>query len=292
MQRCCWVFPHSTAAGGRPILLFYIHSTWTHHHCYATLCFLHWNTSLLLRNMMFLTLEDIFTATQHDVSCTGTHVGATQHDVWGWGVCFWVGWGWGGWGVGWGVGCFRSLHLHASWCYATWCFFHWNTSLLPRNMMFLAQSLLHGCKKELGCSGRNSRDIQPSNYLRAFVHQWNTEEKSLPMTMTFYSNTFFFYKNEKTEFLKVLTNRFACKHLIYNGRHLEWQCIISKKKVNTCAAIEGRCTLPPMAIAIPGVLTSRKGGVWFHCCSFACSFGNCFGCRFGCCFGCCLVPRL
>ena len=57
--------------------------------------------------------------------------------------------------------------------------------LLLRNMMFLAQSLLHGCKKELGCSGRNSRDIQPWNYLRAFVHQWNTEEKNLPMTMTF-----------------------------------------------------------------------------------------------------------
>ena len=29
--------------------------------------------------------------------------------------------------------------------------------------------------KELGRSGRNSRDIQPWNYLRAFVHQWNTE---------------------------------------------------------------------------------------------------------------------
>ncbi len=29
--------------------------------------------------------------------------------------------------------------------------------------------------KELGRSGRNSRDIQPWNYLRACVHQWNTE---------------------------------------------------------------------------------------------------------------------
>ena len=126
----------------------YIHSTWTHHHCYATWCFLHWNTSLLLRDMMFLTLEDIFTATQHDVSCTGTHVGATQHDVWGWGVCFWV-----GWGVGWGgmfpfVALARILmlrnmlslaleHIFTAtqhdvsytrrhlYCYATWCFLHW-----------------------------------------------------------------------------------------------------------------------------------------------------------------------
>ena len=99
--------------------------------------------------------------------------------------------------------CFRSLHLHASWCYATWCFLHWNTtSLLLRNMMFLAQSLLHGCKKELGCSGRNSRDIQTWNYLRAFVHQWNTEEKSLPMTMTFLlkHNFFFFIKTKKQNF--------------------------------------------------------------------------------------------
>ena len=49
-------------------------------------------THLLLRNLMFLTL-------------TRRHVGATQQDVCGWGVCFWVGvgvavgGGWGGWDV-------------------------------------------------------------------------------------------------------------------------------------------------------------------------------------------------
>ena len=69
--------------------------------------------------MMFLTVEDIFTATQHDVSCTGTHLGATQHDVWGWGVCFWVGWEWAflGWGVGWDVSALARI-------------------LMLRNMMF------------------------------------------------------------------------------------------------------------------------------------------------------------
>ena len=60
--------------------------------------------------------------------------------------------------------------------------------------------------------------------------------------MTSSSNAFF-YKNEKTEFRKILTNTFAFRNLIYNGRHFKWQCIISKRKLNTCAAIEGRCTL-------------------------------------------------
>ena len=70
---CCWVFPHPTAGGGRPFLLFW--------------CFLHYNTS---------------TATQPDVSYARRHVGATQQDVCGWVVCFWVGvgWGWVGGGVG------------------------------------------------------------------------------------------------------------------------------------------------------------------------------------------------
>ena len=84
---------------------------------------------MMLRNMMFLAREHIFTATQPDVSYTRRRVGATQQDVCGWGVCFWVGVGW--------VGCFRSLHLHASWCYATWCFLHENTSSRLRTMMFL-----------------------------------------------------------------------------------------------------------------------------------------------------------
>ena len=50
---------------------------------------------LMLRNMLSLALEHIFTATQHDVSYTRRHL----------------------------------------YCYATWCFLHWNTSLLLRNMM-------------------------------------------------------------------------------------------------------------------------------------------------------------
>ena len=41
--------------GRSPIFSFYIRCTWTHLHCYATWCFLHWNTSSLL----FLALEHI-----------------------------------------------------------------------------------------------------------------------------------------------------------------------------------------------------------------------------------------
>ena len=59
----------------------------------------------------FVAHEHIFTATQHDVSCTRTHLGATRHDVEGWGVCSWVGWGWGGWDVS--VRC-TCTHLDAT----------------------------------------------------------------------------------------------------------------------------------------------------------------------------------
>ena len=137
---------------------------------------------------MFLTLEDIFTVTQHDVSCTGTHVGATQHDV--------------------------SCTISAS-------------RMQKRTGVFWQKFQRYSTLELLEsiCTSMEHWREKPSDD-DDFLLKHN-----------------FFYKNEKTEFLKVLTNRFAFKHLIYNGRHLEWQCIISKKKVNTCAAIEGRCTL-------------------------------------------------
>ena len=121
----------------------HLHASW----CYATWCFLHGNTSSLLRNLMFLTLEDV-SVLRHRMSVGGVFV---------------FGWGWGG--VGW-VGCIRSLHLHASWCYATWCFLHGNTSWCyatrwwnlqhsqiharAEYLKILGQSLLHGWKKEFG----------------------------------------------------------------------------------------------------------------------------------------------
>ena len=134
----------------------------------------------LLRNMMFLAREHIFTATQPDVSYTRRHVGATQQDVCGWGVCFWVGGGVGG--------MFPFVALARS-------------SML-RNMMSLTledMSVLCNRMSVGGClflgggwgfwdvSVRctcTHLDIQPWNYLKAFVHQWNTEEKNLLMMMT------------------------------------------------------------------------------------------------------------
>ena len=83
----------------------------------------------------------------------------------GWGL----GGGWGGWDVS--VRC-TCTHLDAT---------QHDVSCTGTHL----GAMQHGDeKKNLGRSGRNSRDIQPWNYLRAFVHQWNTEEKKLPMTMT------------------------------------------------------------------------------------------------------------
>ena len=74
---------------------------------------------LMLRNMLFLALEHIFTATQHDVSYTRRHLycyatlfflhwntSLLLRNMMSGGGLFVFGWG--------GVGCFRSLHLHAS----------------------------------------------------------------------------------------------------------------------------------------------------------------------------------
>ena len=85
-DRCFGVYPYSTAAGGRSFLRFHIRCTWTHLHCYAKWCFLHWNTCRCYATWClgvevgggwgvggmfpFVALAHIFTATQHDVSCT------------------------------------------------------------------------------------------------------------------------------------------------------------------------------------------------------------------------------
>ena len=63
--------------------------TCTHGRCYATSCFLHLHTWLVLRNIMFFALAHMVGATQHHVSCTCTH-----------GRCYAT--SWGGVGVGWG----------------------------------------------------------------------------------------------------------------------------------------------------------------------------------------------
>ena len=189
----------------------------------------------------------------------------------GWVVCF-LG------GVGGGVGCFRSLHLHASWCYATWCFLHWNTSLLLRNMMFLTlEDIFTATQHDVSCTISASRMKKRTWVFWQKFQRYSTLEllESICTSMEhwrekpsdeddFLLKHNFFYKNEKTEFRKILTNRFAFKHLIYNGRHLEWQCIISKKKVNTCAAIEGRCTLVFPAFWISAVISVDEAIVGSH----------------------------
>ena len=161
---------------------------------------LHLNASSLLRNMMFLALkhmsvlcnmmflalEHIFTATQHDVSYTRRHVGAMQHDVWGWGLCFWVGWGWGGWDVSvrytrthvcatqHDVSC-TGTHLH---CYATWCFLHWNTCRCYAAWCFYGSV---GPEVHYWWGEDNRVLRQPGFYIMLFLSMI-TEEKSLPMT--------------------------------------------------------------------------------------------------------------
>ena len=73
----------------------HVSCTCTHGRCYATSCFLHLHTWLVLRNIMFLALAHIVGATQHHVSCTCTH----------------------------------------GWCYATSCFLHLHTWSVQRNIM-------------------------------------------------------------------------------------------------------------------------------------------------------------
>ena len=50
----------------------HVSCTCTHGWCYATSCFLHLHTWLVLRNIMFLALAHMVGATQHHVSCTCT----------------------------------------------------------------------------------------------------------------------------------------------------------------------------------------------------------------------------
>ena len=94
-------------------------------------------------------------------------------------------------------------------CYATWCFFHLHISR---------------------CYATDVRGLGVWQ-----MTYWNIKH--------FLIKRNFFDKNEKTEFRKILTDKFAFTNLIYNGHHFKWQCIISKTKLSTCAAIEGRCTL-------------------------------------------------
>ena len=91
--------------------------TCTHGRCYATSCFLHLHTWLVLRNIMFLALAHhglcygvglgwggvgmitflalahMVGATQHHVSCMHLHTWSVLRNIMGWGG---VGVGWGG----------------------------------------------------------------------------------------------------------------------------------------------------------------------------------------------------
>ena len=146
--------------------------TCTHGRCYATSCFLHLHTWLVLRNIMFLAFAHMVGATQHHVSCTCTH---------GWCYatsCFlhlhtWsvlrniMGWG----GVGVGMITFLALaHMvgatqhHVSctcthvWCYATSCFLHLHTWLVLRNIMFLALAHMVGATQHhVSCTCTHGR---------------------------------------------------------------------------------------------------------------------------------------
>ena len=89
--------------------------TCTHGRCYATSCFLHLHTWLVLRNIMFLALAHMVGATQHHVFCTCTH-----------GRCYAT--SWGGVGVGWGGDDNVPCTCTHGRCYATSCL---------SNMMFL-----------------------------------------------------------------------------------------------------------------------------------------------------------
>ena len=120
--------------------------TCTHGRCYATSCFLHLHTWLVLRNIMFLALAHMVGATQHHVSCTCTH-----------GRCYATSWG--------GVGMITFLALahmvgatqhHVSctcthgWCYAISCFLHLHTWMALRNIMFLALAHMVGATQHHG----------------------------------------------------------------------------------------------------------------------------------------------
>ena len=147
---------------------------------------------MMLRNMMFLAREHIFTATQPDVSYTRRHVGATQHDP-------------------------RTI----------------SASRMKKIIWGVLAEI-----PEIFNLGTTWEHLYINGTLKR-----KTIEKPSDDDDFLIKHNFFWIKTKKTEFRKILTMSVACKHLIYNGRHLEWQCIISKIKLNTCPAIEGRCTL-------------------------------------------------
>ena len=139
----------------------HVSCTCTHGWCYATSCFLHLHTWLVLRNIMFLALAHMVGATQHhgvgwggddNVLCTCTH------------------------GRSYATSCFLHLHTwlvlhnimffalahmvgptqhHVSWtcthgwCYAASCFLHLHTWLVLRSIMFLALAHMVGATKHL-----------------------------------------------------------------------------------------------------------------------------------------------
>ena len=132
----------------------HVSCTCTHGWCYATSCFLHWHTWLVLLNIMFLALAHMVGATQHHVSCTCTDgrccatswgevglitflalahmVGATQHHV--------------------------SCTCTHGWCYATSCFLHLHTWLVLRNIMFLALAHMVGATQHhVSCTCTHGR---------------------------------------------------------------------------------------------------------------------------------------
>ena len=161
----------------------HVSCTCTHGWCYATSCFSHLHTWLVLHNIMFLhlhtwlvgvgmitflALAHMVGATQHHVSCTCTH---------GW--CY-------------ATSCFSHLHtwlvlhnimflhLHTwlvlrnilGWggddnvpcacthgrCYATSCFLHLHTWLVLRNIMFLALAHMVGAtQRHIPCTCTHGR---------------------------------------------------------------------------------------------------------------------------------------
>ena len=90
----------------------HVSCTCTHGWCYATSCFLHLHTWLVLRNIMGWGGDD-------NVPCTCTH-----------GRCY--------------ATSYVSCTCTHGWCFATSCFLHLHTWLVLRNIMFLALAHMVG----------------------------------------------------------------------------------------------------------------------------------------------------
>ena len=115
--------------------------TCTHGWCYATSCFLHLHTWLVLRNIMFLALAHM--------------VGATQHH-----------------GVGWGGDDNILCTCTHGWCYATPCFLHLHTWSVLRNIMFLALAHMVGATQHhVSCTCTHGRCYATSCFLH--LHTWS-----------------------------------------------------------------------------------------------------------------------